>query len=156
MRERPTTYTRAGMHKARAFVATAVLFSVGMAVAALYCWQQGAVLGDVVAVVIGLLGVGCIALAVICLPASGLLFELEVRRKFRAVCRSKGLAEKVSKKNGGHKWVYPSISRIEGNRDSFRGAIGTLHGHSMADWDKAGPALGLADDEGRLSQDRGA
>jgi DNA segregation ATPase FtsK/SpoIIIE, S-DNA-T family len=74
-------------------------------------------------------------------PDTGLAFERDTRRKFRAVCREKHLA-KMDIKNG--RLFYPQLSELIGGGDSWRVTIRPLLGQSLADWQKAGDSFAMA------------
>jgi DNA segregation ATPase FtsK/SpoIIIE, S-DNA-T family len=125
---------------ARAWLGAAVLAVLGAAGAVPLLVRQGTppdLAGAVLAVLMALL---LVAVAVVRFPAAGLGFEYEVRRRFRAVCREKGLI----KKGSGDALLYPQVGRLSGNREGFRLSVRPLLGQSVGDWERAAAAFTMA------------
>ncbi|QJY51213.1 FtsK/SpoIIIE domain-containing protein [Pseudonocardia broussonetiae] len=72
--------------------------------------------------------------------AAGWMFEHNVRRRFRAVCRERRLTTRDDRDNV----VYPGLSRLIGNGAVLNARIRPLFGQSLADWERAAPAFALA------------
>jgi DNA segregation ATPase FtsK/SpoIIIE, S-DNA-T family len=143
---RPTrnNYTSKGMFYARCMAAAAAVLAIAAAVAFVLLWQLHTAWGFVGVVLVGAVGSCLIALVVVNVLASGLLFELGIRSRFRAVCRERGLASKIATQKGSHRWRYPAAGRLHGNSQSFQLVIRPLLGHSHADWEKAAAAFTMA------------
>ena len=94
---RPTSniYTYKGMVQARLFAAGAALPAVAASglCACYFVWH---VWGFIGVVLVGLVGAVAIALVLVNLLRSGLVYEYRIRAKFRAVCRQKGLADRIT------------------------------------------------------------
>ena len=91
-----------------------------------------------------MVGAGSVALVLVNLWRSGLLYEYRIRTRFRAVCRSKGLAHRVRNDKGREQWQYPRAGRLSGSNASFQLTIRPLLGHDLSAWDKAADAFALA------------
>lgn len=139
-----SVYTYAGMLRARFMALSVGLFVV---IAVLVGWlalKQGTAAADALAAVCGVFVAVAVPMLVINMGLAGVFFELSVRRRFRAVCRAKGLVVKGQRPNGKRYCYYPAVSRLTGSRVSFRMAVRPLHGQSVADFEKAGAAFAMA------------
>lgn len=128
------------MRTARALVACAVLL-LALCVVLVPVLGAGFGLGGAVAAALLIV----VTVAACCLAASrseeaGWFWEHGVRRRFRAICRERGLTTKDDKGN----LVYPRLDRLGGNGDVFSARIKPLFGQSLADWERAAPAFALA------------
>jgi S-DNA-T family DNA segregation ATPase FtsK/SpoIIIE len=98
--------------------------------------------GQLFAVAAALLVAAAVMLAVPSWLRSGLLFEWQVQRTFRAICAEKGL----TKKAGSAGLLYPSLSRLSGGSDAFTVTVRPLLGQSLADFERAAAAFSLGYD----------
>jgi DNA segregation ATPase FtsK/SpoIIIE, S-DNA-T family len=126
------------MTAARLLLGLAFAAVLAAVVAVLLLWRQGSA-GMAGAVLACLLALVLVVVAVWRLPQAGLGFEWQVRRRFRAVCREKGLA-----KQAGEAVSFPMAARLSGSRDGFRMTVRPLLGQSLADWERAAAAFTLA------------
>ncbi len=117
------TYNYKQMAAARAWLAAAVLAAVGAVVVVLVAAQQETAEMAAAAALMVLTALSLVAVAAWRFPQAGLGFEYEVRRRFRAVCREKGLA-----KRHGDRVLYPPAGRLSGNREGFRLTVRPLVG----------------------------
>lgn len=69
----------------------------------------------------------------------GVLFELNVRRKFRAICE----ARKLTGVDDQGRTVYPGYRHLIGNENAWHMLIEPLPGQSVADWERAASAFEL-------------
>jgi DNA segregation ATPase FtsK/SpoIIIE, S-DNA-T family len=133
------TYNHTQMTAARAWLGAAVVASVGAAVAVALAAGRETPAAAAVAVLCVLMALLLIVIAVARAPQAGLGFEYQVRRRFRAVCREKGLTKKA-----GDRVLYPPASRLSGNRQGFRLTVRPLVGQALADWERAAAVFTMA------------
>ncbi len=136
---RSASYHYKQMAAARAWLAAAALASVGAAVAVLLAAQQETPAAAATAVLGVFTALLLVVAAVVQAPHAGLGFEYEVRRRFRAVCREKGLA-----KRHGDRVLYPQAGQLVGNLGGFRLRVRPLIGQAFTDWERAAPAFTMA------------
>lgn len=144
MRPTKNLYTYKGMMQARLLAAGAVVPAVVATVVVCLLLRHGTIWGFIGVVLVGIVGAVAVALVVVNLLRSGLVFEYRIRRKFRVVCAQKGLADKVTTDKGVQRWRYASMRVLTGSNASFQLSIRPLLGHSHPDWDRAAPAFALA------------
>jgi S-DNA-T family DNA segregation ATPase FtsK/SpoIIIE len=133
------TYDYRQMAAARAWLGLAAVAVLGAAVAVVWAARQ-AEPGPAAAAVLGvLLALLLVVVAVVQAPRAGLGFEYQVRRRFRTVCREKGLA-----KQQGDRVLFPSAGQLVGDLGGFRLRVRPLVGQSLTDWERAAPAFTMA------------
>jgi S-DNA-T family DNA segregation ATPase FtsK/SpoIIIE len=128
------------MAAARAWLAAAALAVVGAALVVLVAARQQTAVLAAAAVLGVFLALLVVSIAVSRAPQAGLGFEYEVRRRFRAVCRQKGLTGKGK----GDALVFPQAGRLSGSRDGFRLSVRPLLGQALTDWERAAAAFTMA------------
>jgi DNA segregation ATPase FtsK/SpoIIIE, S-DNA-T family len=137
-------HTYKGMFRARVMAAAGSVGSLTALVAAAVFWLRATTDDRALAVLVSVVGLACLAFAVMALPMSGLLFEAAIRHRFHAVCRERRLATKVSTSNG-HRWLYPSFGQLSGSSvANFEITIRPLLGQSFADWERSASAFTMA------------
>lgn len=134
-------YNYKRMTIARAWLGLAAMAGVGALVAASVLSQGHMPAGTAGAAVAVLTALLAAVLAVSQAGQSGLAFEYGVRRRFRAVCREKGLTKRAPR---GDALLYPPAGRLSGSRDGFSLTLRPLAGQSLADYERAAPAFSLA------------
>jgi hypothetical protein len=144
MRRTTNIYTHKGMMQARLFAAGSAVPMVAAIWVVCLLLRRDTVWGFVGVVLVGLVGALSVALVLVNLWRSGLLYEYGIRRKFRAVSSQKGLADRVKTDKGRDRWRYPRVRVLTGSNASFQLSIRPLLGHSHGDWEKAAPAFALA------------
>ncbi len=133
------TYDYKQMAAARAWLGLAVLAALAAAVLVALAAGQQTPVAAAAAVLGVLLALLLAVVAVWQFPRAGLGFEYEVRRRFRAICREKGLT-----KSQGDRLVYPQAGQLSGNLGGFRLRVRPLVGQALTDWERAAPAFTMA------------
>jgi hypothetical protein len=70
---------------------------------------------------------------------TGVLFDISLRRRFRAVARQRGL----TRLDPQRRLMYPRFCRLVGNREAWSATIRPLTGQTLAEYDKAASAFSL-------------